>query len=786
MRDHPEGKEERDAAHPASFPAPSTSSPFPVQHPLPAAAAPGSRPKGPAPSTRVRPPAPALPAKSRAHPGAHLLNALSVPRVSPTDLVATITFPALGGRGLSTLPRPARHNGSSMVGASNAAHLLEKSLHIPPPRLLKALSRFDSPEDLLGHLTSLLATHAGSLLSTLGPYVTQLQTAVNLMNTNAVDALAQVAEALYSTPSGMDAFCHDSYMDYLNSRTAVIKSHQTPAKEQRHVIRIGLNSPLTQLVMLHHIERYAALLCPSPSPAPSRADIAELQPWQAEWTRRCIPTSAIHSTLQLAPYEYRYETTRVSGFIRGPDCNPPLENHDSLGEPFGSLNSFLAFLAAVAPHCYAGKVAYTADGRASLQFVHEMPYRSELFRLHGMTSPRHGIIRPVRLSYFQQQVPAARCCSHCGEGAHQAHSCPVRAASDEADAAAVMDTGLPVHPPGRRAGVCRDCYSSGHQQTCDTNPASVTCKLCNETGHTSFHCSQYRARWIPLSLPTVTAPMSTRPLIISRIQQGLPWNAVATPTPPPPTGLAPPPASAFPPLQPSSAAARVRPSAQPASPTVSSSSSVRQPRSPVSPYTPTSANDDRFNQLQQTILTMQAESKAFQERQAQQFQQLQQQQLQLQTQLQGLQTQLHTQAQSFKEYVGSMDTRFFTLLHHLGMGPGPGPVTTPGFPASPPPITAYMQTGSPSPPTTPPSGLHPTDQAAPATASPHPTQPWSPATVQVSIAQSVAPNASVGSFHFSLPSGANSMAGPSGPPPYPHQQTSSSSTPSTGPVSNPQ
>jgi hypothetical protein len=780
-RTPPEGKEERKDENPSFSPPSSSSSTSPPPAPASSAAR-GPRSKGPPATSSSRAPAPSLPGKSRAHPQPRLLDALGVPRESPTDLVATITFPPFGGRNLSTLPRPAHHSGSSMVGANNAAHLLEKSLHIPPPSLLKALSRYDTPADLLAYLQSLQGT---SLLTTLTPYVAGLAAAIQCLDRNDMDAPAKVAAALYSTPTGMDAFCHSSYLDYLNPSTAIIKSFRTPAKEQRHVIRLGLNSPLVTAALEYHLTRYAALLCPAPAPAPSKAAIAGLLAWQAEWTRRSIPTSAIHSRLHLSRYEYRYESTRVSGFTRGPDCNPPLPLHDNLSEPFGSLNSFLAYLSAAAPHCYAGKVDYTPDGRAYVQLVHEMQYRSELYRINGATSPRHGISRPMRLSYYQQKVPAARCCSHCGEGDHQAHACPVKSASAPAAAAAAdMDSGLPAHPPGHRAGVCRDCYSPDHQQNCDTNPASVTCKLCNLTGHTSFHCARYRAQWVPLSLPAVTLPMSTRPLVITCIQRGLAWRdiAAAAAGSPPPSGPAPPPASAFPALQPSTAARARPPAPSPASPTVSSSSlPASQPVTPTSPSSP--VIEDRFNQLQHAILTMQAETKAFQQAQTQHFSQLQQQQVsfqqQLQSQLLGLQSQLQVQQQAFKDYTASVDNRFFALLQHLA----PTPLHAP-----PAPITAFMQTGAAPPPATTSSASIPMDESTPAAAAPQCTPPMAHGPLQVSVAQSGA-NASVGSFHFQLPSAASPMGGHAGPPAYTHstpQPSSSSSTPSTGRVSRPQ
>ena len=421
---------------------------------------------------------------------------------------------------------------------------------------------------------------------------------------------------------------------------------------------------------------------------------------------------------------------------------------------------------------------YTADGKAYLEFLHEMQYRSELFLLNGKTSAIHGVTRPLRLRYFQQKAPATRCCSHCGEPDHQAHACPLKA-SLLPSAEVVMDSGLPHHPPDRRAGVCRDCYSPNHQGTCDTNPASVTCKLCKETGHTSFHCKQFRPQWVPLSLPAVTHPMSTRPLVIRCIQLGQPWSEVVAPAPRPQAGPTPPPMSAFPPL-PSSAPPRARPSAEVASPTVSTSSAaVSQPHSPTSPSSP--ATDERF--IQQALFTMRAEFNAFQERQALQFQHFQQQ---LQQQQQQLQAQLQSQLLAHQEYI---DKRFFALLSQLGASATPSPQ----LPMPIPPMPVYMQTEGMQPPPSVPTSL-PQGQPLPPPTAPVQPQP------QVSVTQSganfigyvAAPHTgpvggmSISGTRVTMPQGANPATSPLIGGLSTPQPPTSSTTPSIGPVSRPQ
>jgi hypothetical protein len=190
---------------------------------------------------------------------------------------------------------------------------------------------------------------------------------------------------------------------------------------------------------------------------------------------------------------------------------------------------------------------------------------------------------------------------------------------------------------------------------------------------------------------------------------------------------------------------------------------------------------------------MQTESKAFQERQTQYLQQQQQQQWtfqqQLQTQLQGLNAQLQAQQQAFRDYQGSVDNRFYALVHLIDKGASTGSGTSPTTHLPTQPVAVYMQ----SPPATLSPAFLPTGQATPATASLHSPQfmPPPPGRVQVSVsAQSGTTHASdpVGSLHLFLPPGANSMVGPPGPPPYAHptQQASSSSTPLNGLVSSPQ
>jgi hypothetical protein len=147
----------------------------------------------------------------------------------------------------------------------------------------------------------------------------------------------------------------------------------------------------------------------------------------------------------------------------------------------------------------------------NLQFIHEQQYRSELFALDRVISPQHGITRPLSLRYLQLESAAAQCCSFCGEADHTGQQCPLAHAPLPSDgsqshhAMRVSDSDSPPPSPSahspHRAGVCRDCYSTEHQQTCYTPADARHCKLCRQRGHTSFRCAQYRAHWVSLSRP---------------------------------------------------------------------------------------------------------------------------------------------------------------------------------------------------------------------------------------------------------------------------------------------
>ena len=76
---------------------------------------------------------------------------MGLPTVSPTDLTLSIAFPP-NIRGRFTGNRLPRHSNNDLKLVYAIGTVLTKGLGIPAPRLLKALSQHNTPEDLLASL----------------------------------------------------------------------------------------------------------------------------------------------------------------------------------------------------------------------------------------------------------------------------------------------------------------------------------------------------------------------------------------------------------------------------------------------------------------------------------------------------------------------------------------------------------------------------------------------------------------------------------------------------------
>ena len=318
---------------------------------------------------------------------------------------------------------PRHSNGDSKLAIA-VGELLTKSLGIPAPRLLKALSQHDSVVDLHHaleqHPTFSSAVNRPHQLAT---FMSQLSTAAS---TDSGDTAT--ATALLATPLGPhlpDSHCHSSWFDYLNPSTDVLKSSSPKEAGVRHVIRLAFNSELVATAVQAHIQRYTSLLRPKGQPAYTPAELDVLEPWQRSWVRAASRDGVLHMDTDVTEYAIRYETTLVCGF--SPDTDHTLlPSEDGVyGEMYGSYTRFCAFLATHAPHC-APCPLEGRRGSSRIQFVHEAKYRYELYRLAGRVSPQHGITRPLRLTYMQLRRAQVQCCSACGAPGHMGRVCHLR------------------------------------------------------------------------------------------------------------------------------------------------------------------------------------------------------------------------------------------------------------------------------------------------------------------------------------------------------------------------
>ena len=160
------------------------------------------------------------------------------------------------------------------------------------------------------------------------------------------------------------------------------------------------------------------------------------------------------------------------GWPIGPDGVPLSQDFMDFNVPLGNLSILDQFIAANAPHCRRLRVQdLRAYSKATIEFQHEPQYLTELFQLDGLTSPQHGIIRPLRLRYRRREPPAVQGCSLCGKAGHSGKRCPLLS----------QQAGPSSAQPLR---ACRDCYSTDPQHVCQTEPEQRLCKLCGEHGHT--------------------------------------------------------------------------------------------------------------------------------------------------------------------------------------------------------------------------------------------------------------------------------------------------------------
>jgi hypothetical protein len=410
---------------------------------------------------------------------------------------------------------------------------------IPAPSIFKVLSQYDDPKALHDHLTSRWSSPPSPSLPTIPPqsaaltpiqssWLTSIRTAANA---------DQLADALLSTPANTpSADLHSSWKQLLNPYSTRLSSTKSP-QGKRHVLRLTFNSALVTQAVRLHLSRYAAV-------ADGISDINSLPTPIRGWSQDATRDGVSLATIKVAPYYPRYESTRTVGWKCGPDhptASSPYDANVDFGQLYGNTSLLMSFLHTAAPNCHPSSPTTQPDGTGIIDFIHEKRHRHELYRLPSSTSPAHGIHRPLRLKFYQRQVPTAQCCSLCGQPGHRAHTCTVVSPSpSSSSSSSLRDTStmdvsdLEAYRDAlNERAVCRDCYSPDHRESCYTPADQQHCKICKVTGHTSFRCSQYRPSWVllPAPKPEDCRPLNLRPLTIIAQQQGRPipsWSSIAS------------------------------------------------------------------------------------------------------------------------------------------------------------------------------------------------------------------------------------------------------------------
>ena len=522
---------------PCSPPAPAASdthaaSSSPPSQPAPKPKAP-SAPKPAAPKAAPKPPPglrhPPLPAATRARPSQTTVANLGLPLISPTDLTLSIAFPATI-RGRFTGDRLPSHSNNDSKLLYAIGTVLTKGLGIPAPRLLKALSQHACPSSLSAalHASWPADPRTGNPAPSRTAFLTRL--------TKTIAEDGAIGNALLLTPSDEPApNCHDQWSDYLNPSTDTLSSNVSPTGT-RHVFRLAFNNSLVADAVSAYLSRYLSLLLPA-GVSYTPAQLADMDPWQRTWVTAAERANAIHTVATVDVYGIRYETTLLNGWKRGPDHHLAPGEIAHFNQLHGNDNLLAALLEKAAPNCFPRPATSLADGTGSIQFIHEAQHRNQLYRLQGATFPDFGVTRPLNLEFKQLHRPTKQCCSVCGKPDHTAHACSLRGHSREpARDDSKMETDAAPLKDGEV--VCRLCYATGHQGTCNTPYSDRTCLLCNEKGHTSFHCSSYKPSWVPLSVPLSTRPPNPRPSALIAYQRGLPtvsWSAKAAGSAPHPS-----------------------------------------------------------------------------------------------------------------------------------------------------------------------------------------------------------------------------------------------------------
>jgi hypothetical protein len=360
------------------------------------------------------------------------------------------------------------------------------------------------------------------------------------------------------------------------------RSLQFNPTTKQHTIVLSTPNHIVCVLLTHHLQRYIRLQQRFASAPVGALGLDQLvSARERRWLQEIRKTGAGRITLRVSEYGIQYQAHRVRGFHSGPQGAVNPGQYVNWEQLYGHNGRLLDFLRARAPHCVP-ELSVSSSGYTSrvITFYHEPQYLTELYALHGATSPTHGILRPLNLhgNIEQYKAATASCCTFCWHAGHTRHACSHRAPDEEE----VRDPDTPPSSlPLHASRACKQCYSFDHSEAhCTVAPAARTCRLCNQTGHSSADCASFSPSWVPLTLPMTPAgkdgqhkPLRPSPIITQHTVWAANYRSEPLPQRPVPPPFQPP---DFPPL-PSTLTAP-----QPLPPTPPSLPSPTQTSSPLS------------------------------------------------------------------------------------------------------------------------------------------------------------------------------------------------------------
>lgn len=218
------------------------------------------------------------------------------------------------------------------------------------------------------------------------------------------------------------------------------------------------------------------------SPTPSTASTASSssssssEPHRAGKPSRSASLSpcALASTVSVSAGSLRYVCMTVS--------NWPREHPTEL---CGGDEQLLAFMHQHATHLRVLLHQEHGSTSSSTMVIGQKQHLAELVALQGQCSPEHGISKPLHLNAAVHMM-GAQTCTFCWCPGHGAARCPRR------HTAAAPGLSIP------KQAACRHCYSFEHHAAACRQSASVICKLCEETGHSTSACAFFKPSKRPL------------------------------------------------------------------------------------------------------------------------------------------------------------------------------------------------------------------------------------------------------------------------------------------------